>query len=84
MLGDLRDWGGRRGGGGGGHDRKLLTGKVVLQRSKKVSDDGHAPRLPQNLLPLLPVHVPHVSVVFWEPKDSARPRKRFRFSQGAD
>ena len=34
-----------------------------------MSDDGHAPGLPQNLLPLLPVHVPHVSVVFGKPKD---------------
>lgn len=39
-------------------------------------DDGHAPGLPQHLLPLLPVHVPHVSVVFGEPKDPDRPRKR--------
>lgn len=41
-----------------------------------MSDDGHAPGLPQNLLPLLPVHVPHISVVFREPKDPVRPRKR--------
>lgn len=34
-----------------------------------MSDDGHAPGLPKNLLPLLPVHVPHVGVVFGEPKD---------------
>lgn len=34
-----------------------------------MSDDRHAPGLPQDLLPLLPVHVPHVGVVFGKAKD---------------
>lgn len=67
-----RGRGGRGGGGGGrGHgNRNHLAGKVVLQGSEEVTDDRHAPGLPQHLLPLLPVHVPHVSVMFGETKDS--------------
>lgn len=42
-----------------------------------MSDDGHAPGLPQNLLPLLPVHVPHVSVVFGKPKDPGDEEDKF-------
>lgn len=34
-----------------------------------MSDDGHAPGLAQDLLPLLLVHVPHVGVVFGEAED---------------
>lgn len=37
-------------------------------------DDGDAPRLPQHLLPLLSVHVPHIGVVFGKPKDSGENR----------
>ena len=33
-------------------------------------DHGHAPGLPQDLLPLLAVHVPNVCVVLGEAKDS--------------
>lgn len=36
-----------------------------------MTDDRDAPCLPEHLLPLLPVHVPHVGVVFGEPEDSA-------------
>lgn len=66
----LQLWRGRRGRRGpGGHRRQLLAGKVILERSEEVADDGNAPGLPQNLLPLLPVHVPNVRVVFGETKD---------------
>uniref|UniRef100_A0A3B4TV73 Uncharacterized protein n=1 Tax=Seriola dumerili TaxID=41447 RepID=A0A3B4TV73_SERDU len=63
----LQVWRGRGGYGGGG---SLFTGKIVLQGSEEVTDDWHTPRLPQHLLPLLPVHVPHVGVMFGETKDS--------------
>lgn len=72
----LQFWRGREGEGGGGEwsgrgrcGQKLLTGKVVLQGSEEVTDDRHTPRLPQHLLPLLPVHVPHIGVMFGETKD---------------
>lgn len=77
-------WRGRRQGGsvgaGGGqagcsHGRQLLTSKVLLQRGKEVTDDRHTPRLPQQLLPLLTVHVPHVGVMFGETKDSGRKKR---------
>lgn len=71
----LRVWaepGGGGSGGGGGKGGQLLTGKVVLERSEEVADDGDTPGLPQNLLPLLPVHVPHIRVVFWKTKDPER------------
>lgn len=63
---------GRVGGGGAGCDqrRQLLTGKIVLKWSKEVTDDWHTPCLPQHLLPLLPVHVPYIGVMFGEAKDS--------------
>lgn len=60
------------GGSGGGEGRQLLTGKVVLERSKEVADDGNTPGLPQKLLALLPVHVPHVRVVFGKTEDPER------------
>lgn len=67
----LQFWGGRGGrGGGGGQRKQLLTGEIVLQGGEKVTDDRHAPCLPQHLLPLLPVHVPHVGVMFGETEDS--------------
>lgn len=70
LLELLYFWRGR----GGGHGRQFLAGEIVLKRCKEVPDDGHAPGLPQHLLPLLPVHVPHVSVVFGETKDPERKR----------
>lgn len=67
------------GGGhaGGGQRRQLLTSKVLLQWGKEVANDGYAPGLPQQLLPLLPVHVPHIGVVFGETKDSGGERDNY-------
>jgi len=68
--------GGCRGGGVGGEcarcgqRRQLLTSKVVLQGSEEVADDWHTPRFPKHLLPLLPIHVPYISVMFGETKNS--------------
>ena len=53
----------------GGLGGQLLAGEVVLERGEEVTDDGHAPGLPKNLLSLLAVHVLHVRVVFGEAKD---------------
>lgn len=50
--------------------RQLLTGEIILQGSEEVTDDRHAPGLPQHRLPLLPVHVPHVGVMFGKTEDS--------------
>lgn len=61
-------------GAGGGHAqgqrRQLLTSKVFLQWGKEVTNDRNAPGFPQQLLPLLPVHVPHICVMFGKTKDS--------------
>lgn len=68
----MEEPGGGGSGCGGGDGRQLLTGKVVLERSKEVADNGNAPGLPQKLLALLPVHVPHIRVVFGKTKNPER------------
>lgn len=69
LLRVLEKPGGGRSAGGGGEGGQLHTGKVVLERSEEVADDGNTPGLTQNLLPLLPVHVPHIRVVFGKTED---------------
>lgn len=50
----------------------LFTLKVILQWSEEVTDNRDAPRATEDFLSLHPTHVVHVSVMFWEAKDSER------------
>lgn len=79
----LRGGGAGRGGGGadGGQWGQLLAGEVVLQRGEEVADHRDAPGLPQDLLPLLPAHVPHVGVVFGEAEDPGEQKEEELQSQ---
>lgn len=73
----LQLWRGRGSRGGGGRQMwQLLAGEIILQGSEEVTDDRHAPGLPEHHLPLLPVHVPHVGVMFGKTEDSGDEHER--------
>lgn len=51
---------------------ELFTCKVVLQGGEEVSDDGHTPGPPEQLLAGTTAHVGHVRVVYGKAEDPGR------------